>query len=214
MALTYPYSVAFLSDLLPVASVSWSVQRNDELSGVGDGRLWQAELADPLWTAEIGLRPLRTGAARQIAAKVRALNGSQESVFLCDPMSWFPQADPGAKRLGDAQVFLQSASTTALALSGLPPGYRLTAGDKLSLTYETASRFAFLEVSEDAVADENGVTPAFSVFPHVPPAVTAGTAVTLNKPACRMVLQSGGFSDGKRSGSLISDMSLKLIQKK
>lgn len=93
-----------LADHLKIASVTWSVQRNDELSGVGDGRIWQAELAPPLWTGDVGIDALNNADAKQIAARVRGLHGARDAFFLYDPASKYPQADPDGMILGPVGV--------------------------------------------------------------------------------------------------------------
>ena len=61
--------LSYLSDLLCIDSVTWDVQRNDELSGSGDGRVWQAELAPPLWTADIAININYHHQIKQLAAR-------------------------------------------------------------------------------------------------------------------------------------------------
>lgn len=55
MALIYPYALSVLADRLAIAQVVWDIQRNDEVSGTADGQVWQAELAEPLWSADVVL---------------------------------------------------------------------------------------------------------------------------------------------------------------
>lgn len=100
MAIVYPYPLPMLADRLAIASVVWDIQRNDEMSGSGDGRVWQAELAQPLWTADVVLSDDPHNDVKQIAALIRRLHGSQESFMLYDPLSMYPQADPKGTALG------------------------------------------------------------------------------------------------------------------
>lgn len=79
--------LSYLSDKLCIETVVWDIQRNDELSGSGDGRVWQAELAPPLWTAEITVNPNYHKDIKKIAALIRGLKGSKESFMLSDPLS-------------------------------------------------------------------------------------------------------------------------------
>lgn len=92
MAVTYPYPLNDFADLLKISEVEWSVQRNDELSGSGDARIWQAELADPLWTGDVRLASATHDEAKQIAALIRKLHGAQHSFLLYDPLSKYPQS--------------------------------------------------------------------------------------------------------------------------
>ena len=104
MAVSYPYSLPAFADLLKISSIVWDIQRNDELSGSGDGRVWQAELAPPLWTGTVTISDMYNAEAKQIAARIRKLHGAQEALFLYDPLSKYPQADPDGTKLGSAAV--------------------------------------------------------------------------------------------------------------
>lgn len=204
MVVVYPYPVAFLADRLKIASVEWDIQRSDELSGSGDGRVWQAELAPPLWRANVRLATVYHNEAKQIAALVRKLHGAQESFFLFDPLSTYPQADPTGAVVGSSNVQVNSvpAGRRTLTLKGLPAGYTLTIGDKLQITYSSnPTRYAFLEASETVAADGSGTTGAFEVFPHVPTGIGANDAVTLAKPACLGFVVPGSFSPGSSYGT-------------
>jgi hypothetical protein len=218
MAITYPYSVSFLADRLKIASLVWDVQRNDELSGSGDSRIWQAELADPLWSATVNLAAGYNNNMKQIAALIRKLHGAQESFFLYDPMSRYPQADPDGSLLGASVVRIDSvgAGGRTISLNGLPAGYVLTLADKMQIAYATSPvRYAFLEVSDQTVvASGGGVTSAFEVFPNAPVGVAVNDVVTLIKPACRMIIMPGSHNPGTGSPLITTDGAFKAIQKK
>ncbi|MBB3288154.1 MULTISPECIES: hypothetical protein [unclassified Rhizobium] len=221
MTVIYPYSLSAFADLLKIASVVWDVQRNDELSGIGDGRIWQAELAPPLWTGTVTLVPMLNQAAKQIAARIRKLHGAQEALFLYDPLSQYPQADIGGVTLGASAVKVSSVGGNfdTLALKGLPANYVLTVGDKMQIAYgANPMRYAFLEVSETVAANGAGVTASFGVFPFVPTGIVADLAVTLIKPACKCVIVPGsanpGTAGGSNGGGVTTGLTFKVIQKK
>lgn len=207
MALTYPYGLAVLADILPIRSATWDIRRADELSGSGDGRVWQAELADPLWTATVTLAPRRHGEMKRIAALIRKLHGAQEAFWLTDPLSPYPQADPDGSVLGAATVQVHSVGSErrTLRLKGLPAGYQLTLGDKgqIAFSSDPAETF-FFEFSESSAADGSGITAEAEVFPFVPAGVAADDAATLAKPACKMFVMPGSHNPG-RAGRLLTD---------
>lgn len=216
MAIIYPYGLSVLADLLVIESIVWSIRRNDEMSGSGDGRTWQAELAPPLWTADVTLSLGYQGALKQVAALLRKLHGGQEAFYLFDPTSPYPQADPTGSILGSSTVLLHTVglNNRSLRLKGLPNGYVLTLGDKLQITYgEDPTRNAFLEVSETVTASSGGVTPAFEVFPHLPVGLVADLPVTLIKPACKMMLPEG-FNPGTSRTIVTEGASFRAIQRK
>ena len=214
MAVSYPYSLPAFADLLKISSIVWDIQRNDELSGSGDGRVWQAELAPPLWIGTVTLADMYNAEAKQIAARIRKLHGAQEALFLYDPLSKYPQADPDGTKLGAASVSIAALGddNASLSLKGLPAGYRLTVGDKMQVGY--GGRYAFLEVSETVSADGQGITPVFGVFPHLPAGFAAGLGVTLLLPACKCLIMPGSHNPGTASGPITSGATFKIIQKK
>lgn len=215
MAYSYPLAKSALNDLLSITEVVWDVQRNDELSGSGDARIWQAELAPPLWTGDVKLAPGQNDELKQIAARVRKLYGAQESFYLCDPISLYPQADPTGSVLGSStvQVHTVGAAKKSLRLKGLPAAYVLTIGDKLQITYATSYNF-FGEVSETVTADGSGVTPEFEIFPHVPAALAADDAVTLAKPACKVFVLPGSFAPGTARGVITEGAGFKVMERR
>lgn len=214
MTITYPYPLAFLSDLLRIKSVMWSIQRNDELSGLADGRVWQTELADPIWTAEVTLANSFHAEAEQIAARIRKLHGAQESFMLCNPVMQYPQFDPKGLVLAGsptvdinfvansasirneafgAYVLAVASNRKAISVAGLPSSYRMTIADKGQITFGSPSLNYFFEFSETVSANLAGATAEIEVFPHVPVGVTAGMTINLVKPACKMFIMPDSF---------------------
>ncbi|RKD61658.1 hypothetical protein [Rhizobium sp. WW_1] len=217
MTVSYPYSLAYFADILRISSVIWDVQRNDQFSGTGDGRVWQAELATPLWIGTVSLIKMENDAAKQIAAMIRKLHGAQEAMFIYDPLSKYPQFDPDGSIIGTRVVTIGAvaADLDGLSLRNLPPGYRLTVGDKMQIAYSAnPTRYAFLEVSENVVADGQGTTPVFGVFPHVSAGIAANLQVTLVKPACRCVVVPGSHNPGTAAKMHTEGAGFKVIQKK
>lgn len=214
MAVSYPYSLPAFADLLKISSVVWDIQRNDELSGSGDGRVWQAELAPPLWTGTVTLADMYNAEAKQIAARIRKLHGAQEALFLYDPLSKYPQADPDGTKLGAASVSIAAlgSDNASLSLKGLPSGYRLTVGDKMQIGY--GGRYAFLEVSETVAANGAGTTPVFGVFPHLPAGFSVDLGVVLLLPACKCIIMPGSHNPGTASGMITTEATFKIVQKK
>lgn len=186
-----------LADLLQIDSVVFDIQRNDEVSGTGDGRIWQAELADPLWTAEVSLQTGYKDDLKRVAAIIRGLRGAQESFLLYDPQSLFPHSDPDGSILGASEVLVASipVGRRKMSLTGLPAGYKLTAGDKGQIIFATTQNY-FFEFSEDAEADGDGETGDIAVFPDVPVGIVGNEPIILTQPACRMIIMPGTHKPG------------------
>jgi hypothetical protein len=207
--------LASLNDILPIEQVVWDIKRSDEISGDGDSRVWQAELADPLWTGEILLAEGESADLKRVAAIIRRLNGAQDSFFLCDPLSRYPFADPDGVILGASVVQIASIGldNRSLALKGLPAAYKLTTGDKGQATFATSRNF-FFEVSEDVTANGSGVTPQFDIFPHCPPGLAVNDLVILAKPACRVFIMPGTHNPGTARNTRTSGASFTVMERR
>ncbi|WP_349433567.1 hypothetical protein [Pararhizobium sp. A13] len=216
MTVSYPYALPYFADRLPISSVEWSVKRNDSLSGQGSGRIWQAELASPLWLATVELDRRSSSEMKQYAALIRKLHGAQEAFFLYDPLSKYPHDDPNGAVLGNAIVRVDSIPShrASIALKGLPAGYRLLPGDKMQLAYNTNPvRYVFLEISESATTFGDGSTGLIGVFPHIPVGIGVDDIVTLTKPACRMVIMPNTHRPGQARRHLTEGAGFTAIQK-
>lgn len=216
-------SLANLADHLKIRAVRWSIRRNDELSGAGDGRFWQAELAPPLWQADVEISTVRNSIARQVAARIRGLNGARDAFFLWDPVSWFPAADPGGAILGSSTVTILNPAVgddrSLIRLQGMPAGYVLTVGDKLQVAYSSnPTRYSFHEVADLAgtvTANASGQTTGagMRIFPHLSVGVEAGDAVTLIRPSARMIVVPGSFDEGTAGPAVTAGMRFQALQK-
>lgn len=207
-------ALASLANLLRIESVVFDIKRNDELSGSGDGRLWQAELAPPLWTAEIALQPAYHADAEDTATILRSLNGSSEPFMLWNPTRRFPRADPTGSILGAATPAISSISSDRqkIAISGLPAGYVLSRGDKLQFTWSTFTQF--VEVVETVTANGSGATAQFRVFPNVRTGVTVAAGLILKNPACKMILMPGTHNPGRAQAVITAGATFRAIEKK
>lgn len=214
VALTYPYSLAFLADLLNIESVTFDIERNDSVSGQGTGQTIGVELAPPLWYAEVSLNPDYMHEAEIIAAKFRSLRGVMGTFYLYDPRKQYPMSDPTGSILGASDIVItaKGANNDTLSLSGFPIGYKLTPGDKFCALYG-ASFIYFGEFSDHATANGSGIISAVPVFPHVPLGVTLSTELTLIKPFVKMSLDVKGWSPGSSSGLHTGGQKFRAIQK-
>lgn len=210
--MTAPLSLAQVFNLLPIATVSWDIQRNDHFSGLGSGDVWQDELADPLWTAEITLGRGLHDELKQAAAAIRDLEGAKQSFMMCDPLSRYPQNDLTGAIIGASAVTVRDVAVNRrlALLEGLPAGYKLTIGDKMQLTQGALRRF--FEVSASATANGAGQMNV-RVFPRLPLALTAGASINLVNPACPVIVNPGSHKPGTGRSSVTEGAGLKVLQK-
>lgn len=203
-----PYPLAFLTDQLRAAEVTQNLQRFDEQSGSGDGRVWATELARPLWQVSIKLAACETLAARRIDARLRALRGSQESFLWADP-SYAPPYDPGDRVI----VSAISAERVSVTLSGLPPHYPLRPGDRFSVAWGGGRQY-LAEIAEEVIASNTGVAAGVFVYPYLPLGIAPGAAAELLRPVMRAFVPPGGHTPYTAlPGGYASGGSLQLLQR-
>lgn len=200
-------------DFLPIASVDWNIQRNDELSGAGSGDVWAAELSDPLWVGEVTLGTGRNDELKQAAARIRSLRGTQVAFMMCDPISQYPQADPKGSILGNAVITLRTIGPDRITarMKGFPPAYVLTVGDKLQINYQDL--IAFVEVGETVAADAAGNLDA-PIYPNLPSSFTADSLVVVKRPACPVVIEPESHKAGTATRSVTNGAGFKVLQKR
>lgn len=206
--------LSYLSERFDWLPYKWDIQRNDEYSGTGDGRVWQAKLAPELWRATVTHAALLHPVAEELDAAIRALRGAETPFLMVSSLFCAPKSDPAGTGLTGANVKLLSiaSSRAAVAFSGLPSGYKLSTGDKFSFAY--GERLYFGEVSEQVVAAANGSTAQVAVFPNLPAGAAAGAVVTLVKPACKVVIVPGSYKVGDIDGRFTRGGTFQIVQKK
>lgn len=205
-----PLPTSFVTDL-QIRSARIYLERNDELARSGSG-VWAAELAGPTWAADLSLAIRRPPEARAVDAKLRAL-GPNATLLFTDPSYIGPAGDPGGATIGAAIVTIHtiSADRSQIRLTGLPAAYDLTAGDRLSVLWNT-DHYWMAEVWSAATSDGAGLTPLFSVYPYVPAGIAAGATVELVTPVVEMRVRSyTGFEF--LPGYLAGEASMSLIQR-
>lgn len=209
MALTYPYPLSFLADCLRGDRINLSLKRNDEMSGSGDGRFWTYSLAKPLWQVSIDLYSKSAAHAREINAKIYALDGSTPFLW-ADPFYSGPE---GGNAGGGVTVGAISADRDTISLAGLPAGFQITAGDYFSVTH-TNGREYFATFAESGTAGGSGNVSNLTVRPTVPFGVTVGASVRLATPRMKVMIPPGGFQPFSNfKGRWGDGASISLVQK-
>lgn len=213
MALTYPLSLTAFANQLPFLSSRWELRRSDEFSGLGTGEILAANLGPALWMASVTLKPLRLPAANSILALLEALEGSLRAFYLFNHQQAYPQSDPGGVLVASTSPVIHTlgGDNKSLRISGLPSSFVMTRGDMLSFDYGSPARRAFHRVMETVTAS-SGLTPSFEVRPHIRPGAATSTAVSLSRPAAKMILMPGTFNPGEQTGHMVNGISFQAIQ--
>lgn len=197
-ALTFPLSQAQFFAGLPVSSCSFHLPASLAISRTRGGAVTTARLSERLWTGRIEIAPRRHADAAAIEAKISLLSEPGAS-FLAHPLPICgPISDPtGATLSGYSPViYALPSGGREMRISGLPPGFVLTAGDLIGWTYGSSpTRYALHRLVTGATAGgvggDAGITALFEVTPPIRSGVTTGTAVTLVKPPVRAILLPG-----------------------
>ena len=190
MTATFPLPLASLSDLVKIATLTWSLERFVETSGLGTGETLEAELSPPLWRADCESVPMPNAAANQLMARFYLLNGGQQSFYLSNPIAKYPQSDPTGSILGASAVKVKSVSSdkSSLAFKSLPNGYVLTIGDMVAVDYGSPARRALFIICASGNANGSGDTAELEVRPYVRAGIAADASVYFAKPAAKVRL--------------------------
>lgn len=213
MALSFPLTAAqFIQKLriqsarfwLPDATVSESTEGGEIFTASRGPRLWQAEFS------------LAAGAHADIdfdEAGLSLLAMPGATFFAYDPRRTGPKDDPDGAILGASAPIITSVAYRDIGITGLPAGYVLRRGDYIGWAYGSSpTRYALHRAVTTATASGSGVISAIEVVPPVRPGLTVGTAVTLRRPVCKMVVQPGSISVGAGSGMISSGATFRATQ--
>lgn len=193
MALSFPYTIAAFCDDLNTNKVRQYLQRYDESSGGGDGRIWTAEMAPPLWVAELRLADRDAALAQVLEAKIDGLDGSRGTFLFADPTYPGPASGMTAG-LGDVTVAsIRAADRGAISLTGLPVGFVLSARDRFTITH-TSGRVYLGRFLEGGTAGAAGGVGLKEIRPYLPFGVTAGARLELVRPYFKAFIPPGGYT--------------------
>ena len=216
MALSFPLSLAAFADRLMIETATFSLSRNDQVSGLGNGQPLNAELASPLWRVDVTTYAHKNDDAEALAALIEVLGHPGRDFYIYNPRKASPREDPGGSILGGATPSIQSIATNnrQVRIQGLTGGYVLSAGDMSAFEYGPSGqkRRAVHRLLETVTANGSGLTPLVEVYPHIRTGAAEGDPVTLIKPALRAKLIPGTFRQ-TQVGPLHQRLSFSAIQK-
>lgn len=196
MALSFPLTTAQFQNLLRVQAARFWLPESLTVERSEGGEIFSAERGPRLWQAEFTLAQGHHANVDEIEARLALLAQSGRSFLAHDPRRTGPKADP--EGLGLAGFAPATSATTAreVTITGLPVGYVISRGDYLGWSYGTnPTRQALHRAVTAPVADGSGAA-TIEVVPNVRPGTTAGIAVTLIRPVCKMVLVPGSYESG------------------
>lgn len=214
--MTDPIALAdFFDDLIVQVGAKFFLPSVRQSSRTRGGDVLTASMGASLWQGSV----VAVAAGRRDTAALQAQFEYLEetiSPFLIHPtLICVPAYDPTGEILGSAVPVIQSLSSDdrhKLRLGGLPPGYRLRRGEMLGLTYGSdPTRYALHRIYTPTVtASGSGVTPQFTVVPHIRPGALVGARVTLHRPVCKALIVPGSID--WPSNSAIGQLGFSFIQ--
>lgn len=187
MAVIYPVSIL---DTFPGWPSKFELMFRQEQSRTAGGATYVKDLGSPLWMGAWASRTLSANELDTWRARLDALEGGIQTFRGYSQSRAYPIAYP--KRLFDA-LGVGSVSVAAIgsnrkscSLTGLPPGYKVTAGDLIEVAGSGLHR-----VMEPATANSSGTTLTFEVRPHFWIGASAPAVVKLVRPAVNMRVVPG-----------------------
>ena len=202
-AITFPIPQANLGDLLPVQIVDWQPQHFQEMSQGGNGEFLVADLAPRLWVGQVTLRPLLNTVARGWRAKLDAMDGGLRTMYLANPLGWYPALDPGGSILAASAPVIGVIETNRkeLSITGLPAGYVISSGDFFAVAYSGGTRRGLFQFVGEGTANGMGTLAAIEVRPHIQAGITAGLAIMLKKPAAKVKIVPGTLNSAMHNAN-------------
>lgn len=192
MAIADPQPFPFDADMF----VDWrfKLQRGDAVNRNKVGQIQVTELADPVWTMKATTRPLRATGRARLEAWALSQRGGLKRCYLYNPIRSYPLAygAAGMAALGfNGNCSISGASGHTATLSGLPSGFKLTAGDFVSVTMSSGIR-SLHQIVEAVTA--SGTTAGINVEPAFRSGVTG--SAELVRARCVMALTSYDVPEG------------------
>lgn len=215
MPLTFPLSLGTFADLLPIESVIPNFQRNDQISGLENGQIIAAEIAPPLRTLTVSLRPMSYDDDAKVSALIESLDGSIGTFYMCQAPRLYPQADPKGSIIGaiNPTIGAINADNKRIVVYGLPVGYVLTQGDFISFNFGAGGAYrAFHRILQTGAANSSGQL-EIELRPHLNVGVTVGTIVTIKKPSFKAIIIPNSLNEGTIAATKVTGKSFQIIQR-
>lgn len=209
-------SLSEFFDGLRIQSVSFHLPGTRQHSRTAGGEVLSAVLGNSLWQGSITVTPGYHRDMAAVQARVELLDQAGDPFLVHSMPIWTPRYDPDGSIIAGYSPTIENLNPNnrRLLIAGLPPGYRLQAGDFLSFEYgENPTRYALHRVvGPTRTANSEGNMNQIDVLPHIRPGATVGTGVTLVKPVCKAVMVPGSIRWPSSSALITDGLSFDFIQ--
>ncbi|MBF2716257.1 hypothetical protein [Agrobacterium vitis] len=188
--MTIVYPIDLLADF-PGWSTKFEPLFRQEQSRTAGGVTYIKDLGSPLWSAAYQTKQLKPNDLDGWRARIEVLEGGLQYFRGYSLSRSRPIAYPTGKPVPDNGVVLSAigGDNKSVTISGLGAGYMVSVGDMIQIAGSGLYR-----VVEGAVANGAGAAGAFEVRPHLWPGTAVGSAVTLLRPSCTMMIVPGSIS--------------------
>lgn len=189
MAIVFPLAYTFLEDIFHPLAFHPTLMPQQMTSQQASGGVIVKDLGPPLWRADIVSRWLTQREALKAIAALNSLQGSIGTFYIYSTLLKNPQADPRGTTLGASIVKIKTVYFDGFDLKGLPAGYVISVGDRLTIN----SLYHYYEVLETATADGSGNTNGFFTQPKPLPGAAVDQVVALLHPIFLAVMVPGSL---------------------
>lgn len=214
--LTFPLSLAQFIDQLLTRSITLQCPESVELSRTQGGELLTNELGARLWRGEVRLGRLTPQEADEAQTLIDLVRGAGHTFLIYDKRAPGPRDDPAGTVLGAStvQILELASDKRRMKLKGLPTGYTLRRGDKLSFDYGSNPTRIALHRIVDATVTANGLgeTGYFEVVPPIRDGAAVDDTVRLVKPYAKVALVPGSVDPGKPERYITDGIAFSFIQ--
>lgn len=199
MALNFPLTTGQFQNMLRVQAARFWLPESLTVERSEGGEIFTSERGPRLWQAEFTLAQGHHANIDEIEARLALLAQPGRSFMAYDPRRTGPKADPDGAGLSGFTPKIGAVTSREVTIAGLPGGYVISRGDYLGWSYGTNPiRHALHRAVSAATADGSGYA-TIEVVPNIRSGAAVGTAVSLIRPACKMIVVPGSYSPGQAS---------------
>lgn len=216
MAIAFPRT---LPDAFKVVGLSFPPAPMIEVTPLRSGRQISHNLGPTLWRPKYDsadLNPARAGEVRALydtllsEREFYGFDHSRAYPLAYRRTHWTGLTVGGSPFTGVADLSAVAGSNVEVTLINLPIGFVLSHGDYIAFDYSTSLR-ALHRVSAPATANGSGQM-TVEVRPPIRPGWSAGADVSLYRPAARMIILPGTYSEKVDLVTRLTSISFEAIQ--
>lgn len=204
-------NLAFFYEKIRIRDYSFYLDENTIKSETQNGQVLTASLGNRRWRGSITLAPNDIKEQRRLNALVAQIQNADTFFEVTDYWGRFPYSDPKGTILGSNTVTASGATAGSftLNLTGLPAGYALTAGDRLS--YTLGGVWHLHEIVSDVSASGTG-TATVTLLNPLRAGIPAAPTITLKKPRCTAKFVPGSMKSSSFEPGVASGVSFDWVQ--